>query len=57
MIVITRKENESFSVGEEIRIVVQQVKGASVRLSIEAPVILPVRALKREALSSSPKKP
>tara|TARA_R110002095_G_scaffold182286_1_gene159544 strand:+ start:10369 stop:10542 length:174 start_codon:yes stop_codon:yes gene_type:complete len=57
MIVITRKENESFSVGEAIRIVVQQVKGANVRLSIEAPVILPVRALKRDALSSLPKKP
>tara|TARA_R110002094_G_scaffold120539_3_gene115370 strand:+ start:1165 stop:1338 length:174 start_codon:yes stop_codon:yes gene_type:complete len=56
MIVITRKENESFSVGEAIRIVVQQVKGANVRLSIEAPVILPVRALKRDALSSLPKK-
>jgi carbon storage regulator len=34
---LSRKKNESFSIGDNIRIVVSRIKGDAVRLSIDAP--------------------
>lgn len=37
MLVLSRKKNEAIIIGEEIRIVVAEVRGDKVRLGIEAP--------------------
>lgn len=37
MLVLTRKTNESLMIGEDIEIVVLQVKGKNVKLGIKAP--------------------
>ena len=37
MLALTRKRGEAITIGTDIRIVVLQVKGGSVRLGIEAP--------------------
>jgi carbon storage regulator len=37
MLVITRKENEVLLIGENIKIMVLEVRGKQVRLGIEAP--------------------
>lgn len=37
MLVLTRKAGEAIAIGEDIRIVVMQVKGKQVRLGIKAP--------------------
>ena len=37
MLVITRKENESFRIGTGVVVTVQKVKGKAVRVSVEAP--------------------
>lgn len=37
MLILTRKPNESIVVGDQIRIVVVEVKGRQVRLGVEAP--------------------
>lgn len=37
MLILTRKSNESVVVGDQIRVVVVEVKGRQVRLGVEAP--------------------
>jgi carbon storage regulator len=39
---MTRKKNESIMLGNNIRLVVVQIKGEKVRLGIEAPLEMPV---------------
>lgn len=43
MLVLSRKVNESISVGEEVRVVVVAVAGNQVKLGIEAPPELSIR--------------
>jgi len=42
MLVVSRKKNESIMLGNNIRLVVVQIKGEKVRLGIEAPLEMPV---------------
>jgi carbon storage regulator len=42
MLVLSRKKDESIVIGENIRIVVVEVRGDKVRLGIEAPGDIPV---------------
>jgi carbon storage regulator len=42
MLVLTRKENESILIGENIRITVTSIRGHHVRIGIEAPSFIPV---------------
>lgn len=42
MLVLSRKKNESIIIGENIRIVIVEVRGDKVRLGIEAPGDVPV---------------
>lgn len=37
MLVLTRREGEVLTIGEDIKIVIVQVKGKQIRLGIEAP--------------------
>lgn len=46
MLILTRKINEAIRVGEDIRIVLVQIKGGQVRLGIECPSH--VRVLREE---------
>ena len=46
MLILTRKKDEAIRVGEDIRIVLVQVKGGQVRLGIECPPH--VRVLREE---------
>ena len=43
MLVLSRKRLESITIGEDIVITVVQVKGGTVRLSIDAPKTVPIR--------------
>ncbi|HEX4014423.1 MAG TPA: carbon storage regulator CsrA [Candidatus Cybelea sp.] len=43
MLVLTRKSNQSITIGREIRVTVLEVDGDQVRLGIEAPHDVPVR--------------
>ena len=43
MLVLSRKENESIIINENITIIVTKIQGGRVRLGIEAPKDLPVR--------------
>ena len=43
MLVLTRKVGEGLSIGQNIRVVVLEVKGGQVRLGIEAPAAMAVR--------------
>ena len=42
MLILTRKAGETITIGERIRVRVLAVKGAQVRLGIEAPADIPV---------------
>lgn len=42
MLVLSRKKNESIRIGEDITIVVVEIRGDKVRLGIEAPKEIPV---------------
>lgn len=42
MLALTRKRGEAITIGSDIRVVVLQVSGGSVRLGIEAPRTVPV---------------
>ena len=42
MLVVSRKKNEVIMLGDNIRLVVVQIKGEKVRLGIEAPIEMPV---------------
>jgi len=42
MLVLSRKNNESINVGDNIKLVVVEIKGDRVRLGIEAPKDIPV---------------
>jgi carbon storage regulator len=46
MLILTRKKDEAIRLGEDIRIVVVQVKGGQVRIGIECPPTL--RVLREE---------
>lgn len=37
MLVLSRKKNESINIGDEVRVVVVEIRGDKVRLGIEAP--------------------
>ncbi len=63
MLILTRKKDEAIRLGEDIRIVLVQIKGGQVRIGIECPSTLRVlreelyEAVKQEnlnALSSNP---
>ena len=63
MLILTRKKDEAIRIGEDIRIVLVQVKGGQVRLGIECPSEMRVlreelyEAVRQEnisALSASP---
>jgi carbon storage regulator len=59
MLVLSRKKNETIAIGDDIKIVVVEVRGNKVRLGIEAPPDLPVHrqevydAIKRQDQSKS----
>ncbi|MGD0970301.1 MAG: carbon storage regulator [Desulfobaccales bacterium] len=53
MLIITRKENETVCIGDNIRVTVVQVRGKQVHLGIEAP--LEVLVLRAEGKSSGQK--
>jgi carbon storage regulator len=55
MLILTRKVGETVLIGENIRIMVVEVRGKQVRLSIEAPPDLLVS--RAEEKSDSEKKP
>jgi carbon storage regulator len=55
MLILTRKVGETVLIGENIRIMVVQVRGKQVRLGIEAPADLLV--LRTEEKPDSEKKP
>ena len=55
MLILTRKVGETVLIGENIRIMVVQVRGTQIRLGIEAPPDLLV--LRTEAKPDSEKKP
>lgn len=42
MLVLSRKKNESIRIGDEVRIVVVEIRGDKVRLGIDAPTDVPV---------------
>lgn len=42
MLVLSRKKNESIRIGDEISIVIVEIRGDKVRLGIEAPSEVPV---------------
>jgi len=42
MLVVSRKKNEVIMLGDNIRLVVVQIKAEKVRLGIEAPLEMPV---------------
>ena len=42
MLVLSRKENESIRIGDDITVVVVKIKGENVRIGIEAPLEVPV---------------
>lgn len=43
MLVLSRKTNESIMIGDEIEVMIVQVRGDKVRLGIRAPLEVPVR--------------
>ncbi len=43
MLILSRKENETILIGEDIWITVVEVRGKQVRLGIKAPAGLPVK--------------
>jgi len=45
LLVLTRKIGESIAIGDEIRIVVLEIKGRQVKIGIEAPSHVPVHRL------------
>ena len=55
MLVLSRKKNEAVRIGDDIAIVIVEIRGDKVRLGIEAPNEVPVHlqevynAIKREA--------
>jgi carbon storage regulator len=42
MLVLSRKKNESIMIGQDVTVVVIEIRGDKVRLGIEAPVSTPV---------------
>ena len=42
MLVLSRKKNESIMIGDDITLVVVEIRGDKVRLGIEAPAEIPV---------------
>jgi carbon storage regulator len=54
MLVITRKEDETVCIGDNIRVTVVQVRGKQVRLGIEAP---PGLLVLREEAGAKKKEP
>ncbi len=42
MLVLTRRAGESIVIGDEVRVVVLDVRGETVRLGIEAPAAVPI---------------
>ena len=54
MLVLTRRPNESFYVGENVTIKVLEVKGSQVKIGIEAPREIPIL---RDDVKSSVAKP
>lgn len=42
MLVLTRKSGEDIFLGDDIRVVVREIKGRQVRIGIEAPAFVPV---------------
>ena len=55
MLILTRKVGETVLIGEDIRIMVVQIRGKQIRLGIEAPLDLLV--LRTEEKPDSEKKP
>lgn len=45
MLVLSRKKNEALVIGNDIRIVIVDIRGDKVRLGIEAPSEVPVHRL------------
>ncbi|WP_022854050.1 carbon storage regulator CsrA [Thermodesulfatator atlanticus] len=45
MLVLTRKAGESIAIGQEIKIVILEVKGKQVKIGIEAPAHVPVHRM------------
>lgn len=43
MLVLTRKENESLMIGEDIKLTILAVKGGQVRVGIDAPKEVPIQ--------------
>ena len=55
MLILTRKVGETALIGEDIRIMIVQIRGKQIRLGIEAPLDLLV--LRTEEKPDSEKKP
>jgi len=63
MLVLTRKAGESITIGDDVKVMVMEVKGKQVRLGIEAPphcvvhreeVYRRIQAENREAVAATP---
>lgn len=60
MLVLSRKKNESIIIGDDIKIVIVEIRGDKVRLGIEAPSTVPVHrqevydAIKRSEKENRP---
>jgi carbon storage regulator len=49
MLVLSRQQNESIRVGEEIKITTVEITGATVRVGIDCPLAMPIRKDTKEA--------
>lgn len=45
MLILSRRPGESITIGDEIKVVVLEVKGRQVKIGIEAPAHIPVHRL------------
>lgn len=43
MLVLTRKTKQEIQIGDNVKIIVQQIKGSAVRIGIEAPAEVSIR--------------
>ncbi len=57
MLVITRKVGDSFMIGNDIKVVIVEVKGKQVRVGIEAPKTIHVERTDRDGKASESRAP
>ena len=57
MLILSRKENESIRIGEDVVITVSHIKGNRVQIAIEAPREVAIRREELKIDGTEPKKP